>query len=73
VILTDLNEDGVTAAAKDLGVGENAIGQKMDVTQEQHWADVAKLAVEKFGRVDILVNNGEYFSYPWLLDWKHRY
>jgi NADP-dependent 3-hydroxy acid dehydrogenase YdfG len=30
----------------------------MDVTNEQHWSDAVKLAVEIFGKIDILVNNG---------------
>ena len=47
------------SAVKELGVRDNAIAKQMDVTNEQHWADVIKLAVEKFGRLDILVNNGK--------------
>ncbi|KIW05032.1 uncharacterized protein PV09_04188 [Verruconis gallopava] len=57
VILTDLNGDGASEAAKSFNVGDNAISMHMDVTQEQAWTDVAKLAVDKFGRIDILVNN----------------
>jgi NADP-dependent 3-hydroxy acid dehydrogenase YdfG len=58
VLLTDLNGDGVAQVAKDLNAGDNAIPMTMDVTQEQQWKDAVKLAVEKFGKIDILVNNG---------------
>jgi NADP-dependent 3-hydroxy acid dehydrogenase YdfG len=58
MLLTDLNGDGVAQAAKELNIGDNAVSMSMDVTQEQHWADAVKLAIEKFGKVDILVNNG---------------
>ncbi len=61
-MLCDLNNDGVTAAAKDLGSADVSVPMQMDVTNEQHWSDVAKLAMDKFGRVDILVNNGMRFQ-----------
>lgn len=48
----------MSAAAKDLGAADISVPMQMDVTNEQHWSDVAKLAMDKFGRVDILVNNG---------------
>lgn len=64
--MTDLNGDGVTAAAKDLGISDNAVPLQMDVTQEQHWANVAKLAIDRFGRIDILVNNGMSASEVWI-------
>ena len=58
MILADMNNDGVTAAAKELGKEDVSVPMQMDVTNEQHWADVSKLALDKFGRIDILVNNG---------------
>jgi NADP-dependent 3-hydroxy acid dehydrogenase YdfG len=58
VLLTDLNGDGVAQVTKNLNAGDDAISMTMDVTQEQHWKDAVKLAVGKFGKVDILVNNG---------------
>ena len=50
----------MTTAAKDMGVGDSAVPMQMDVTQESQWAEAVKLAVDKFGRLDILVNNGVY-------------
>ena len=55
VILTDLNEEKGAALAAELG--ENALFIKQDVTSEQGWADVVAQAEEKFGPVNVLVNN----------------
>lgn len=58
MILADLNEDGVTTVAKELGSDDIALPYKFDVTNEQQWNDILNLAVDKFGKIDILVNNG---------------
>ena len=55
VVLTDLNEEKGAALAAELG--ENALFVKQDVTSEQGWADVVAAAEEKFGPVNVLVNN----------------
>lgn len=55
VVLTDLNEEKGSALAKELG--ENALFIKQDVTSEQGWAEVVAQAEEKFGPVNVLVNN----------------
>ena len=55
VVLTDLNEEKGSALAAELG--ENALFIKQDVTSEQGWADVVAQAEEKFGPVNVLVNN----------------
>ncbi|MDN4493931.1 3-hydroxybutyrate dehydrogenase [Ureibacillus aquaedulcis] len=55
LILTDINEEKVIEAA--LALGENAIGLKCDVTQEEEIKSVVEAANEKFGRLDILINN----------------
>ena len=55
VVLTDLNEkDGQDVAAQ---IGEKAIFLKHDVSNEADWQRVVDTAVEKFGGVDVLVNN----------------
>ncbi|WP_374964587.1 SDR family oxidoreductase [Spongiibacter tropicus] len=55
VVLTDLNEkDGQAVAAQ---IGEKAIFLKHDVSNEADWQRVVDTAVEKFGGVDVLVNN----------------
>ena len=55
VVLTDLNEEKGSALVAELG--ENALFIKQDVTSEQGWADVVAQAEEKFGPVNVLVNN----------------
>jgi len=57
VLVADLNGEGAEAAAKDLKVGENAVSLSMDVTKEAHWEEAVKTVVEKWGKVDICVNN----------------
>ena len=55
VVLTDLNEkDGNAVAAQ---IGENALFVKHDISSEDGWKEVIARTEEKFGGVDILVNN----------------
>ena len=55
VVLTDLNEEKGHALAAELG--ENAVFVKQNVTSEEDWATVLATAEEKFGPVNVLVNN----------------
>lgn len=55
VILTDLNEEAGRSLAEELG--ENAIFIKHDVTKADQWAEVVKVGEEKFGPINVLVNN----------------
>lgn len=55
VVLTDLNEEKGNAFAAELG--ENAVFVKQNVANEQDWANVVAVAEEKFGPVNVLVNN----------------
>ncbi len=55
VVITDLNEEKGTALAEELG--ENAIFVKQNVTSEDDWKNVIKVTEEKFGPVNVLVNN----------------
>lgn len=55
VIITDLNEEKGMALANELG--ENALFVKQNVTKADDWATVVAKAEEKFGPVNILVNN----------------
>ena len=55
VVLTDLNEkDGNAVAAQ---IGENALFVTHDISSEDGWKVVIARTEEKFGGVDILVNN----------------
>ena len=55
VVLTDLNEEKVKEAASALG--ERAIGLKCDVTKEEEIIAAIDETVQKFSRIDILLNN----------------
>ena len=53
VIAADINEDNL-AKISEL---ENVEGMKLDVSSDENWAEVTKAIVEKYGRIDILINN----------------
>jgi 3alpha(or 20beta)-hydroxysteroid dehydrogenase len=55
VVLGDVLDDLGEQVAKD--IGEDAIYQHLDVTEQEDWAAVVKTATSAFGRLDVLVNN----------------
>ncbi len=55
VVLTDLNEEKGQALANELGA--NAVFVKQNVAKEEDWTTVLATAEEKFGPVNVLVNN----------------
>mgnify|MGYP005982991827 CR=1 FL=1 len=58
VFLTDVNADGVQAVVKEIkDKGGEAIGEVLDVTNEEEWIARVKKATEAFGTIDILFNN----------------
>jgi len=56
VVITDVDEKGSADALKELG-NENAIFVKQDVSKEAEWEPVFAAAEEKFGTVNVLLNN----------------
>ena len=55
VMMTDvLDEEGAQVAAE---IGDSAAYMRLDVTSEQGWKDVVSATVEKFGKLNVLVNN----------------
>jgi NADP-dependent 3-hydroxy acid dehydrogenase YdfG len=38
-------------------IGNGTVSMKMDVTQESDWKKAVDICIEKFGRIDIVVNN----------------
>ena len=55
VVLTDLlEEEGQKVAAE---LGDAATFARHDVTSEDGWQQIVSLAVERFGRLDVLINN----------------
>src|SRR4051794_26092145 len=55
VVLTDVLADEVQAVAESLG--DAAVASTHDVSDAAAWAAVVALAGDRFGGVDILVNN----------------
>ena len=55
--IADLNADGATQAAKELGDAKRAIEIGMDVSKEDQVNAGVEQIVKTFGRVDILVSN----------------
>lgn len=58
VVATGRNTDRV---AKAIGESENLLVVKLDVTKPSDAESAAKAAVDKFGRIDVLVNNAASF------------
>jgi len=55
VMMTDvLDDEGAQVAAE---IGDSAAYMRLDVTSEQGWKDVVAATVEKFGKLNVLINN----------------
>lgn len=58
VLIGDLNESGAKDLATTLSsASSDILSQSMDVTNEAHWKSAIETCVQKWGRVDIVVNN----------------
>src|SRR5215217_924081 len=55
VVVTDLQEEEVAEVAKE--IGSNALGMRVDVTSRDDVDAAVAAAVERFGRLDVVVNN----------------
>lgn len=61
VVLTDLNVEAGEKVAKE--IGDNALFVRHDIAEEADWKAVMAATEEKFGGVDILVNNAAILLY----------
>jgi len=58
VVLTDMTADAGAALAEEISAqGHAALFLAQDVTDEARWGEVVKAAVDRFGRIDVLVNS----------------
>src|SRR5260221_8518545 len=55
VVLTDINEQGGRAVTDE--IGESAIFVRHDIAVEEDWQAVMKATIDRFGRLDAVVNN----------------
>src|SRR3546814_18650685 len=55
VVITDINAEACRKVADE--IGEAAIAIEHDVANEEGWGVVVATTLEKFGKIDILVNN----------------
>ena len=62
VVMADLQEDKVKSSADSLGQKERVLAVKLDVADEASAAASVKTAVERFGRVDALLNIAALFT-----------
>lgn len=67
VVLADIQADAVRATANSLPQ-DQAFGVTLDVSDEQAWQHALTLTLERFGRLDALVNNAGIFRPGALLD-----
>ena len=66
VVVADLNEkDGQAVAA---AIGDAAVFMRLDVTDEDNWRAVIAATVERFGRLDVLVNNAGMIALGTIVD-----
>src|SRR5690625_551933 len=75
VVATDVNENLLNETVKEINAafdGERVIGIKHDVSNEANWEDVVAKTVEKFKKIDILINNagisGDSYDDLWNFD-----
>jgi 3alpha(or 20beta)-hydroxysteroid dehydrogenase len=65
VLLTDILDDsGEQVASAIRAVGGTAVYQRLDVTQEDHWANAIERCEAEFGSVNVLVSNAFKFGGP---------
>ncbi|WP_373084654.1 glucose 1-dehydrogenase [Sneathiella sp.] len=60
VVVADINGEAARRVAED--IGEAAVSFSGDVTKRSDVAAMIALAVEKFGKLDVLINNAGYTS-----------
>ncbi|KQB39891.1 SDR family NAD(P)-dependent oxidoreductase [Flavobacterium aquidurense] len=67
VVINSLTPDALKSAYNEFGAGDNLAMFAGDVSKKQTGEELVKIALEKFGSVDVLVNNAGIFdSKPFL-------
>jgi 3-oxoacyl-[acyl-carrier protein] reductase len=69
VVVADLDDTAAREVADDIDEsGSHAVAMRSDVTQQQDAEDMAALAIERWGRIDILAANAGIFPHISLAD-----
>jgi NAD(P)-dependent dehydrogenase (short-subunit alcohol dehydrogenase family) len=69
VVVVDFDFEGAQKTAADIeALGRKAIALKADITDFENVQSVVKAALEKFGRIDVLINNAGISRIPALVD-----
>ena len=58
VVVTDIQDKGQAVAAD---LGDNAFFQRLDISDAASWERVVSETIDRFGKVDVLVNNAAMF------------
>lgn len=67
VVVADINGRGAEATARDLGEdGHDALAVAVDVSQPEDTEHMAQEAIDRFGRIDGLINNAAVYQRPGL-------
>jgi len=63
VVVADLDLENSKKVVEEIeGAGGKAIAQKVDVSSESETNELAKVSIDSFGKIDILVNNAAYMA-----------
>ncbi len=63
LVVADLDLDNAKSVAKEIkDMDGEAIAHKVDVSSENETNEMAKIAIDSFGKIDILVNNAAYMA-----------
>src|SRR5215204_4486566 len=57
VLVTDRDAKGAERAAAEMAQRERMVAQRLDVRLEADWEDATRTALERWGRLDVLVAN----------------
>ena len=55
VVIADIDDSRGESLSAELG--DDAVFQHLDVSDEKHWDDTVKVAMTRWGRLDVVVNN----------------
>ncbi len=62
VVIPEINFENAEKVEKEIiDMGGEALAIKTDVSSEEDTAEMAKMAVDKFGKIDILINNASIY------------